>query len=144
MKKKKTDIDPIEVRVDLWDNVHMQFPGGEDPDQLRYTWTLEKDVPVKEDLQAASLPEDILEAEKKPTQIYNLAHRKYPEVIKAAVRKYPKLIENLDPRYGLTNELLVELMKENGTWLRLVNVKYKTLDVCLAAIRQTAIKILEI
>jgi hypothetical protein len=58
--------------------------------------------------------------------------------IKAVVRNNPIMLEYLRANDGLTAEVLIDLMNENGLWLSHVNREYKTRDICLAALSQTS------
>jgi hypothetical protein len=103
------EIDPDQIRVDVWGVDRLVFPGPRhDPDS--FTW-------------------ELLEDEKIPDY-------KTPEAIKAMVRKNPYSLNSIDDHDGLTAEVLMDLMNENGLWLSHVQEFYKTREACLAAVRQ--------
>ena len=81
--------------------------------------------------------EDIAKVMKNPSTLNRLQHRKHPRVIIAAVRTRPNMLENILPSQGLTEDVVEELMKENGKWLLFVPKMAKTRFVCLTALHQT-------
>ena len=126
-------VDPLQYPVDLWGYDSMIFPPG------TFTWALHQSFDRTD-----NQDEILSDIDKVNSQNFSfsqnfsmLKYRKNAEVIKALVRKYPRSLKIIDDRNGLTYDLLHELMEENGTWLEYVQNEYKTLDICLAAIRQT-------
>jgi hypothetical protein len=100
----------------------------------------ESDVEEEYDASTANeeeVREDIAKVMQNPSTLSRLQHRKHPRVIIAAVRTRPNMLENISPSQGLTEEVIQELMKENGKWLFFVPKIAKTRFVCLVALYQT-------
>lgn len=107
---EKSELGPLGSKpVDLWGTTSMVFPrNGNDV----FTWELLKPFTRK---------------------------TAKTEALKAEIEQKPYKLRDTFPGHGLTPELLVELMNVNGLWLQYVSSdKFKTREICLAAINQNA------
>jgi hypothetical protein len=107
---EKEGIVPDQIRVDVWGADHLKFPlDNHHPNS--FTW---------ESLKPETIPAD-----------------KTPDAIKAMVRKDHSSLKYIPQDDGLTAEVVIDLMNENGLWLSHVQDEFKTQEICLAAVRQT-------
>jgi hypothetical protein len=120
--KDKEEVDPDQIRIDVWGEDRMVFPGGHlfDPFTGTHNPTLLTDTFTWEPLENIVIPAN-----------------KTPDAIKAKVRDDPSSLKKMTLNDGLTAEVLIDLMNENGTWLSHLQDEFKTLEICLAAARQT-------
>jgi len=121
-EEEKEAVDPNQIRVDIFGVDRMVFPNGYmdlhldfDPGSVpdTFTWTLFKDTEVRT-------------GDKRPSEI------------KTRVKADPTFLKLKKGNDGLTFEILMDLMNENGTWLEYVYYTCKTYDICLAAVRNTS------
>jgi len=127
--KNKEAVDPYQDLVDVWGIDEMHFPG------LNLTWESLK--PLTKHTEDEIL-EDLLKIKDPsydPKSFIHLKCKKNPRVIKASLQEDPLILKHLSVNDGLTYELLIELVEEEGTFLEVVPITYKTYEICLAAVR---------
>ena len=91
----------------------------------------EEEFPTEEEIL-----EDIERAKATPLKLSKLKYHHHPRVIMAAVREEPRALENIIPRF-LTDDMLKELITENGGYLEFIPPVLKTKELCLMALRKT-------
>ena len=83
------------------------------------------------------LLESITAVTENPSNLSRIKFKKHSSVILAAIRKRPNILGDLSSAFGLTPEIVHEVLHENGSWLLYVPTLFKSREACLIAVRQT-------
>lgn len=142
--RKNEPVDPNQIRVDVWGEDRMEFPGGLDEEKYMHDMMAQR----------SSTPDPLMQEEDEEIgntrQTYTktftwspaepkekIPYDKSYGAIFEKVSTKPSLLTTITPNDGLTAEVLEMLMEHNGSWLYYVKTKYKTVEICTAAIRET-------